>query len=481
MTLPSEVIREEPPAGTIWLPECSYREMTEWVLPPEKQLACIEARQAAKTDPQLAAIEKFVRGGSWRNFRHRYPEANEMYARMLVVSNRLARLGATGPVDRQAYDEAVAATYRGQCNCAYWHGAFGGIYLPHLRNAIYRELITAENALDRAEGRASEWIEAVSSDYTFDGRTEVRLANEHLDCWIAPATGGMLYELDLRHQRHNLLATLDRRPEAYHTQVLAGPGKARSIIDASQLATFKQEGLERMVRYDATRRKSLIDHFYDVDATAAAVAGGEAMERGDFANGFYEASIRRNPDRMQILLTRLGNVWGIPLTLSKAVTLSAGSETIEIGYKLEGLPADFCQHLAVEFNFAGLPANAAGRCFRDDDGRDLGQLGSRLDLKEVSRLSLEDDWLDIRASLNCQVASNGGLAGVWTFPIESVSQSEGGFELVHQSVVVMPHWIVTPDASGCWQVVLTLTAGSLATAAASTDRSEAAAKLRTGA
>ncbi|NDH93156.1 MAG: DUF1926 domain-containing protein [Planctomycetia bacterium] len=481
MTLPSEVIREEPPAGTIWLPECSYREMTEWVLPPEKQLACIEARQAAKTDPQLAAIEKFVRGGSWRNFRHRYPEANEMYARMLVVSNRLARLGATGPVDRQAYDEAVAATYRGQCNCAYWHGAFGGIYLPHLRNAIYRELITAENALDRAEGRASEWIEAVSSDYTFDGRTEVRLANEHLDCWIAPATGGMLYELDLRHQRHNLLATLDRRPEAYHTQVLAGPGKARSIIDASQLATFKQEGLERMVRYDATRRKSLIDHFYDVDATAAAVADGEAMERGDFANGFYEASIRRNPDRMQILLTRLGNVWGIPLTLSKAVTLSAGSETIEIGYKLEGLPADFCQHLAVEFNFAGLPANAAGRCFRDDDGRDLGQLGSRLDLKEVSQLSLEDDWLDIRATLHCQVASNGGLAGVWTFPIESVSQSEGGFELVHQSVVVMPHWIVTPDASGCWQVVLTLTAGSLATAAASTDRSEAAAKLRTGA
>lgn len=481
MTLPSEVIREEPPAGTIWLPECSYREMTEWVLPPEKQLACIEARQAAKTDPQLAAIEPFVRGGSWRNFRHRYPEANEMYARMLVVSNRLARLGTTGPVDRQAYDEAVAATYRSQCNCAYWHGAFGGIYLPHLRNAIYRELITAENALDRAEGRTSPWVEAVSSDYTFDGRTEVRLSNEHLDCWFAPATGGMLYELDLRHQRHNLLATLDRRPEAYHEQVLAGPGKARSIIDASQLATFKQEGLERMVRYDATRRKSLIDHFYDVDATAAAVAGGEAMERGDFATGFYEASIRRNPDRIQVLLTRVGNVWGIPLKLSKAVTLSAGSDTLEIGYKLEGLPADFCQHLAVEFNFAGLPADAAGRCFRDAAGRDLGQLGSRLDLKEVSTLALEDDWLDIRATLNCQVASNGGLAGVWTFPIESVSQSEGGFELVHQSVVVMPHWIVTPDASGCWQVVLTLTAGSLATAAAPAESAAAAARLRTGA
>ena len=59
------------------------------------------------------------------------------------------------------------------------------------------------------------------------------------------------------------------------------------------------------------------------------------MERGDFATGTYEASIRRNPDRMQVLLSRTGNVWGIPFTLSKAVTLSAGSNTVEIGYKLE--------------------------------------------------------------------------------------------------------------------------------------------------
>ena len=178
------------------------------------------------------------------------------------------------------------------------------------------------------------------------------------------------------------------------------------------------------------------------------------MERGDFATGAYEASIRRNPDRMQVLLSRAGNVWGIPFTLSKAITLSAGSDTVEIGYKLEDLPDDFCQHLAVEFNFAGLPAQAKGRCFKDNDGLDLGHLGTHLDLKETSLVSLEDDWLDIRVSLNCGVASNGGHAGFWTFPIESVSQSEGGFELIHQSVVVMPHWIVTPDANGCWDVLI---------------------------
>ncbi|MFM8702437.1 MAG: alpha-amylase/4-alpha-glucanotransferase domain-containing protein, partial [Planctomycetia bacterium] len=459
MSLPSEVVRDTPPAGTVWLPECSYREMTEWVLPPEKQLACVGARVAATTDPALSNIATFIRGGTWRNFRNRYPEANEMYARMLAVSARIERIRQAGAADPAALAEATQALYRGQCNCAYWHGAFGGIYLPHLRNAIFRELIAAEKAADRAEGRRGVWVEATTADYDFDGRTDVRLASESLDAWIAPAKGGMLYELDLRDQEHNLLATLDRRPEAYHEQVLAGPGVARSVVDASQLAKFKQQGLERMVRYDSSRRKSLVDHFWDVGVSGADVAEGTAIERGDFASGAYEASIRRNPGRIQVLLSRAGNAWGIPFSLSKAITLEAGARSLEIAYKLEGLPRDFRQHLAIEFNFAGLPAQAAGRFFYDESRRDLGELGSRLDLEGPRMLGLVDDWLDIDARLSFAPASNGAATGIWTFPIQSVSQSEGGFELVHQSVVVMPHWIVTPDADGTWKVTMRLDIG----------------------
>jgi alpha-amylase len=42
-----------------------------------------------------------------------------------------------------------------------------------------------------------------------------------------------------------------------------------------------------------------------------------------------------------------------------------------------------------------------------------------------------------------------------------VSQSEAGFELVHQSVAVVPHWIVTPDAEGTWRVTMRLAIGNL--------------------
>ena len=265
--------------------------------------------------------------------------------------------------------------------------------------------------------------------------------------------------LDLRDTRHNLLATLDRRPEAYHAQVLAGPGAARSIVDASQPAKFKQEGLEHLVRYDTTRRKSLIDHFFDLDTSAGAIAAGEATERGDFAAGFYDAQVHRSTAEIRIRLSRRGNVWGIPLTLCKTVTLAAGGRALDIAYDLTGLPADFRQHLAVEFNFAGLPAGAEGRYFYGTTRDVLGELGTRLDLAATESIGLVDEWLGIYAQLEfpAQVP-----AGIWTFPIQSVSQSEGGFELVHQSVVVMPHWIVTPDAAGQWRANIRLVLGRLA-------------------
>jgi alpha-amylase len=118
------------PAGRIYLPDASYREMTEWVLPVKQQMDFEDLSHELKGDPRWARIQRFVRGGYWRNFRIRYPEANEMYARMMMVSRQLDQAGRLG-VCGEAFEGARRELYRGQCNCSYWHGAFGGIYLPH--------------------------------------------------------------------------------------------------------------------------------------------------------------------------------------------------------------------------------------------------------------------------------------------------------------------------------------------------------------
>jgi alpha-amylase len=452
MTTPSEAIDNVPPLGTVYLPEGSYREMTEWVLPPSQLSEYEQARNELADDPRWPRVARFLRGGFWRNFKVRYPEANEMYARMMMVSRRLQHAVETSR-ENDLIRYARQELYRGQCNCTYWHGAFGGIYLPHLRAAAYQKLIAADNLLDRAQGRNGAWVDAVTDDFNFDGRPEVQLSNGRLSALIAPSRGGQLYELDVRSICHNLLATLSRRPEAYHRRVLLGPdGAGGSVIDAGSPVKFKQEGLESRIYYDPYSRKSLLDHFYDDDVSHDAIARGEAMERGDFLSLPYEAKVRRNPQRIQVQMTRQGNAWGVPLKITKGVTLDAGSNVLEIAYLIEQLPPDRTFHFSIEFDFAGLPAGADDRFFYtgSHDHR-LGQLGHRLNEQDATDIGLVDEWLGIDVNLSWSRP-----AGLWTYPIETVSQSEGGFELVHQSVVVQPHWQIQGDADGRWSVTMRL-------------------------
>ena len=231
VTTLAEAFDNVPPVGKIYLPDCSYREMTEWALPAEQLVEYERIAHEMQDDPRWASLRPFVRGGFWRNFKVKYPEADEMYCRMMMVSRRLQETldaaAAGDPVNAELVEQARTELYRGQCNCGYWHGAFGGIYLPHLRNAVYQHLIAADNLLDRAIGRPETWIEAAADDFNFDARQEVRLANDKLMALVAPSRGGQLLELDVRRIQHNLLATLARRPEAYHRKVLAGEHQQR--------------------------------------------------------------------------------------------------------------------------------------------------------------------------------------------------------------------------------------------------------------
>src|SRR5258706_2058581 len=62
--------------GIVYLPTTSYIEMNEWTLPAEAadQFATLVARE--KKEDTYEAHKPFVRGGIWKNFMSRYPEAN---------------------------------------------------------------------------------------------------------------------------------------------------------------------------------------------------------------------------------------------------------------------------------------------------------------------------------------------------------------------------------------------------------------------
>ena len=398
----------------------------------------------------------FVRGGYWRNFKVKYPETNAMYCRMQMVSRRLYKVetsGATGDL----IDQARLELYRGQCNCSYWHGAFGGVYLPHLRNAVYQHLIAADNLLSQQELRGWQagqqpWVELSAGDFNLDGRPEAMLANNRLTALVSPVEGGQIYELDVKPICHNLQASLTRRPEAYHRKVMQGPSSANGeVASIHDQVVFKQEGLDERLGYDHWARNSLVDHFYPADVSLQQVASGPAEQQGDFVHGPYEAKLRRNEGRVQLQLIRTGSVQGREIKVTKGISLNAEEAVLEIAYLVEQIPNDITLHLAPEFNFAGLPSGADDRYFRRADRHAIGQLGSQLDLHETIELGLVDQWLGIDVGLVFDRPTS-----IWTYPVETVSQSEGGFELVHQSVAVVPHWVLVPDLNGRWSMTMQL-------------------------
>ena len=460
-----QAVDEVSPLGRVYLPNASYREMTEWALDTDQQTIYRELFEQQEKEVNWLQLRQFLRAGFWRNFLVKYPESNEMYCRMREVSERIAR-AQQSPRAAQRPDllaQAQTELYRGQCNCPYWHGAFGGLYLPHLRNAIYRHLIAADTLLDQFDGRTGRWVEVSAEDYNLDARKEIRLASDRLVAYLSPARGGHLYELDLRATNVNLLATLNRRPEPYHAKIAAAAEKQKTIaegeiLDLNDQVKFKQPDLDKKIQYDTWPRKSLVDHFLTPGLSLEDFQAGRG-EIGSFVSGVYETKLRRSDERVEAVMTREGYVGEHLIRVTKTIGLDTTlGSLLDIEYELDGLPVGERIHFACEFNFAAMASGADDRYFYDAMGRQLGQLQTVNDLDDADRLGLVDEWLGVDAALD--LSQRGGI---WTLPIQTVSQSEGGFELVHQSTCVVPHWEFTVGDSGRWSTKIRL---SLDTSAA---------------
>lgn len=466
VTTPSETLDHVKPLGKCYLPDCSYREMTEWALPaePQKELHRL-AHQERHGDTDWDKLMSYTSGGFWRNFRVKYPESNEMYARAIEISTRVAELDADTTLTddkRTTLEAARKCLYRAQCNCSFWHGAFGGLYLPHLRNAVYANLIEADGLLESITRTEDRWVDVVIGDLNLDARQEVRLSNQRLLAMFSPACGGHMYELDLRTCQTNLLSTLNRRPEAYHERIFAHAERLRDAsargVDLEEdvgsihdLVRFKQPDLDRKIAYDKWPRKSLVDHFMRHDTTFEEFHRGEGV-LGDFATSTYEASVRRSDSEIALEMRGRGNVSGHDVEVRKFVVVSSDRPNeLLIQYQLNGLPKDVPLHFGSEFNFATMPGGASDRYFYGVSGTQLGTLDSQQQLENCARIGLVDEWQGLDVSLEASVEAH-----IWAFPIETISQSESGFELVHQSVAVIPHWHFTASEEGSWAVDLRL-------------------------
>jgi len=382
-----------------------------------------------RAEGQEEAAQVFIRGGFWRNFLSKYEEANWMQKRVNDVSHQLASLNSHKP-STAVWDEL----YQAQCNCAFWHGVFGGLYLPHLRHAIFQHLLAAEEALTPPTGTRQEM-----RDIDFDGAPEIIWRDQSLQV-IIKSRGGAIRELDWLPGRINLTNTLQRHPESYHrklSEVKAANEAAVSIHDQVQA---KESDLDRKLFIDTYPRWSLLDHFFKSTATLRSFHRGELPERGHFYETLFQAELAEEV----LALQASGAVDSTIIHISKNLRLSDDKLAIEIVLKNIG-ERSWRGRYGVEWNFGLLAGQAPDRYYQLPDSRrePLAVLrrNKNLDFLEVVN---ESDGFRIKLNFKKD-------ATLWRAPIETVSMSESGFERVYQASSLLIHWPLHLVPGAEWQ------------------------------
>jgi alpha-amylase len=443
---PSDWLDGNAPIGRVYLPTASYAEMGEWALPPDESL--VFSNLLHRAEMAGAPEYRYLRGGFWRNFQVKYREINDLHKQMLRTSAKVAAM-PEGPTRAAALDHL----YQGQSNDCYWHGLFGGIYISHMRLATYEHLIAAEDAADQAARAAGRTVDGVRvEDIDLDGVPEVVLATAGQVVAVKPSEGAGIGSWDVRAVRHALTAVVRRRPEASHETLVAherelaergGPGApAAGVGSIHDRVSTKEPGLADRLAYDRYERRSGLVHLLAPATTPGAFARADAAEYGDFVAGPFRVEATGDDGgggwvrlaRDGVACTPAG---ALPVRVEKTIAVGGDrrTPTLSLDVRVENRGAGPLETtLAVEWAMTMLGGGGNPAAYYDLDGERVPHdiAGSRASLRE---LRSGNDYVGLDVTTRVEPA-----AETWISPVDTVSNSEAGFERVYQGSAVVFAW-----------------------------------------
>ena len=392
--------------GIVYLPTTSYSEMNEWTLPAraaETYSALLAKEKQAGT---LELHQPFLRGGIWRNFFSRYPESNWMHKRMLALSARLSKIPAAPPA-------AHEMLYRAQANDAYWHGLFGGLYLPHLRRSVFSHLLRLEAALDKISARPRR----AQSDLDLDGHEEIFLTGADIQAVVREDGLASIHEFDSYELLHNFGDTLRRYGEHYYlklTQTPSAGNAGEGIRSAHDRVASKHEIFPEDTVPDEAPRAIFVDRCIDGTGKRSLISAYQAQD--------------------DLTYTAAGENWQLKKRLALA------GRTISASYLFTAeAPAGFeCQ---INLNMPSCDG-FSGRYILADGGIPCG-FGQTLRQEQLTEITLDDRELKGKVVLRSTRPVT-----LLASPHLTVSQSEAGFEKIMQAVALTLTW--SPNAGEEW-------------------------------
>ena len=287
---------------------------------------------------------------------------------------------------------------------------------------------------------------------------------------VDPAEGAAISSWDLRATRVALASVLRRRPEAYHARLVAhdraaeesaigeteaaalsevaGGHAAAAAADAPRtihdIVNVKEPGLAAFLHYDRHERRSGIVHLLPADGSTCLddLIHVSCPELGDFVEGAFEPTVVE-PDRL--VLRRLGRLRSDdvdrPLVVEKTYRFAGGrmDPTLALETIVENPGEDALSfELAVEWNvnLLGGGHNPAAYYESEPDERTPHDVSG--EGKAASAIAFGNDYEGVRVEARPEPAAN-----LTWYPVETVSNSEGGFERVYQGSSLLFRWPVS--------------------------------------
>lgn len=426
LTHPSEYVAAHKPRGRVYLTQGSYFELSEWALPPDAALKLTKLNNEIKSWNRQNDFYPFIKGGVWNNFLIKYPESNAINKRTLLLSKEISEYESASGVE---CEDAKTELYRGECNCAYWHGLFGGIYLNHLRHALYEHVLLSETGL--LQNKKQQGITLLEEDIWNEGQKQLLIRTNNQSAIIVPFKGGTVSELGIYSKAFNILNTLPRRYEAYHDILKNMDEEKEDAYDQNEKVAsihdriaVKEKNLKRYLVYDKSRRYSFKDLFFDKMPSPEELIFNTPTV---FDCGLldYKYSISSNNREITTSLFRSINLYNQDLLINKDIIISEEKTGVIVQYKITGETETI---FAVEININLLSSHDKNRYF------------------EIPGISESEAYLDTPGSTDCiksfaiidkyndikiKIASSTEAALI-RYPLHTVSQSDKGFEKNYQ-------------------------------------------------
>ena len=442
---PSEALAARPPLGRADLPAASYAEMSEWSLPTEARKVYHRLLEEFSGREDL---RPFLRGGFWRNFLAKYPESNLLHKRMLHVSRKIARISRRRSGESTAAGEARTLLLKSQCNDAYWHGVFGGLYSPHLRTALLQALVRAEALLEVPRRRRTARAQLL--DFDADGHSEILFTSPRYAALLSPADGATFCFLDFRPAGVTLVNSLRRRPEAYHERLSASAeAPAAGVVSIHEQVLAKEPGLDRLLKYDRWARHAGRLLLFGAAKSFSQYHALQLEEDASVAGSPY--SISKSAGARAALRLESSAEWEV----TKVFSFHSGEDPAGENFVLR---CDFSlssrgqqivtAQIGMELVLNLLAANDPSRYFESGGVRHPLNFGGE---SAATELRLVDEWQGVAISFVAPEAQ-----AFWVSPIETISESEEGFERVYQGSQILAVWPFEIAPNSSFQASLSL-------------------------